>query len=187
MNSNIYLKPLTLANAEQVLQLRNRNRDYLKKYEPIRPESYWTLEVQQEMLINGEQNFEAGQGYVFGIFESANEQLVGRIEISGVARGPFQNGNLGYFVDKDHHGKGYASAAVQQCLHFAFTEGQLHRLQAGVMPWNTSSLRVLEKSGFRHEGLAKRYLHINGNWEDHALYAITVEDWQRLTDGRTNY
>lgn len=187
MNSNIYLKPLTLANAEQVLQLRNRNRDYLKKYEPIRPESYWTLEVQQEMLINGEQNFEAGQGYVFGIFESANEQLVGRIEISGVARGPFQNGNLGYFVDKDHHGKGYASAAVQQCLHFAFTEGQLHRLQAGVMPWNTPSLRVLEKSGFRHEGLAKRYLHINGNWEDHALYAITVEDWQRLTDGRTNY
>ncbi|WP_337993925.1 GNAT family N-acetyltransferase [Paenibacillus sp. KACC 21273] len=180
MNSNICLKPLTLANAEQVLQLRNRNRDYLKKYEPIRPESYWTLEAQQEMLINGEHNFEAGQGYVFGIFESVSEQLVGRIEISGVARGPFQNGNLGYFVDQDHHGKGYASAAVQQCLQFAFIEAQLHRLQAGVMPWNTPSLRVLEKSGFRREGLAERYLHINGNWEDHVLYAITIEDWQRF-------
>lgn len=179
MQPKIHLKLLRLEHAEQLLELRHHNRDYLKKYDPVRPESYWTLEVQQQMLINGEQNAEAGNGYAFGMFELDTEQLVGRIEISGVARGPFQNGNIGYFVDMDHHGKGYASFAVRQCIQFAFTEAQLHRLQAGVMPWNTPSLRVLEKSGFRREGLAERYLHINNNWEDHVLYAITIEDWQQ--------
>ncbi|MNN91526.1 putative ribosomal N-acetyltransferase YdaF [compost metagenome] len=82
---------------------------------------------------------------------------------------------MGYYIDQIHNGKGYATAAVSLCLKKAFNEIGLHRVEAGVMPRNLPSIRVLEKVGFRHEGLAKTYLKINGTWEDHRIFAITSE------------
>lgn len=176
LHSSIVIRPLTPEHAEALLQLRLDNREYMSRYDPIRPEHYWTIETQRELLANGQLQYEQGIGYTFGMFTNDTGQLIGRIEISGVSRGPFQNANIGYFVDTQHHGQGYATEAVRWCVQFAFREAGLHRLQAGVMTWNTPSSRVLEKSGFRREGLAERYLCINGNWEDHVLYAITSEE-----------
>jgi [ribosomal protein S5]-alanine N-acetyltransferase len=68
---------------------------------------------------------------------------------------------------------------VRQGLDVAFRELELHRVQAAVMPINRASIRVLEKTGFREEGLALRYLQINGVWEDHKLFAMTAEEWRR--------
>ncbi len=62
-------------------------------------------------------------------------------------------------------------------MRFAFLEAQLHRVQAAIMPHNVASIRVVEKNGFRPEGLAERYLEIDGRWEDHLIYALTREDW----------
>ncbi|WP_458119077.1 GNAT family N-acetyltransferase [Paenibacillus sp. Z6-24] len=177
MGSSIQIRPLQLAHAEALLQMRIANRESMSVYDPVRPECYWTLEVQQQIIIDGQQSMEAGSGYIFGIFEQESDTLVGRIELSGIARGPFQNGYVGYFVDQHYHGRGYGTEALRQCTAFGFEEGQLHRIQAGVLPWNIPSQRVLEKVGFRKEGLAERYLHINGKWEDHLLYAMTVEEW----------
>lgn len=173
----INIRPLQPADAERLLQLRLDNREYMRIYDPIRPDHYWTLETQYQLLQQGQQQWTEGTGYVFGIFLPDSNQLIGRLEITGVARGPFQNANIGYFIDQQYHGQGYGSEALRQSVHFAFTEAELHRVQAGVMTWNIPSQRILEKNGFRREGLAERYLKINGKWEDHLLYALTAEEW----------
>jgi ribosomal-protein-alanine N-acetyltransferase len=172
----IYLRLLEGNDAAELLALRQKNFSFLQPFEPIRPEHYFTLEEQRNQIVNGRKAAENDQGFPFGIFLIETNQLIGRIELSGVARGPFQNANLGYFLDQDHNGKGYTTEAVSLCLQYGLGEAGLHRIQAGAMPRNMPSIRVLEKAGFRHEGLASRYLKINGVWEDHALYAITAED-----------
>lgn len=173
---NIYLLPMAVGHAEELLALRLRNYHFFNPFEPIRPEPYFTLEEQKKMIEAGIRGAEQDQNYVFGVFLQHTDKLIGRIELSGVARGPFQNANLGYFLDHGENGKGYMTEAIALCVNYAFNQLGLHRIQAGVMPRNQPSIRVLEKGGFRHEGLASKYLKINGIWEDHALYARTVED-----------
>jgi len=92
-------------------------------------------------------------------------------------RAAWQNCTIGYFVDQSRNGRGYATEAVGLASGFAFGEGGLHRVQAAVMPRNAASIRVVEKNGYRFEGLARRYLQINGLWEDHNIYAMTAEEW----------
>ncbi len=83
----------------------------------------------------------------------------------------------GYFLDEPLNGQGLMTEAVAHAVQFAFGEVVLHRIQAAVMPWNMGSIRVLEKVGFRYEGLAEYYLRINDAWQDHNLYSITTEYW----------
>ncbi|WP_431090723.1 GNAT family N-acetyltransferase [Paenibacillus sp. 8b26] len=176
----LQIRLLQVSDAERLLEIRRENFDFLKPFEPERPEIYFTLEEQARLISIGLEAAQAGQGYTFGLFLPENDKLIGRMELSGVARGPFQNANLGYFVDPAHHGQGYATSAVKDVVRYAINELGLHRIQAGVMPRNTPSNRVMEKAGFRREGLAINYLKINGVWEDHVLYALTAEDLQNV-------
>ncbi|QDY85338.1 GNAT family N-acetyltransferase [Paenibacillus polymyxa] len=174
----LQIRLLQVSDAERLLEIRRENFDFFKPYEPERPEIYFTLEEQARLISDGLEAAQAGQGYTFGLFLTENNKLIGRMELSGVARGPFQNANLGYLVDPTYHGQGYATSAVKDIVHYALKELELHRIQAGVMPRNKPSHRVMEKAGFRREGLALNYLKINGVWEDHVLYAMTAEDLQ---------
>jgi ribosomal-protein-alanine N-acetyltransferase len=106
-------------------------------------------------------------------------RVVGRIALGGVLRGAFQNAYLGYWIDQQQQGRGLTTEAVCATTAFAFSAAGLHRVQAAVMPRNGASLRVLEKVGYRREGVAERYLCIAGRWEDHMLYAITAEEWAK--------
>ena len=164
-----------IADAQALLDLRLRNKEFFAPYEPssvIRPRN---LAEQRERLDADEVEWDAGRQYTFGIF--AGEKLVGQVQLSHVTRAALQNANLGYFVDENANGKGYATEATLLALHFAFDLAELHRVQAGTLRENRRSMRVLEKAGFRHEGTALRYLEINGVWEDHELFAITREEW----------
>lgn len=164
-----------MKDASALLDLKRRNRDFFQPFEPIRDESHFTLEGQEQEITNSNEGATRDQSYIYGIFLKETDEIVGRIALTGIVRGPFQNAYLGYYIDQDHNSKGYATAAVSLCLIKAFNEIGLHRVQAGVMPRNLPSIRVLEKTGFRHEGSAKTYLKINGTWEDHELFAITAE------------
>ncbi|MDX6512499.1 MAG: [ribosomal protein S5]-alanine N-acetyltransferase, partial [Gaiellaceae bacterium] len=104
-------------------------------------------------------------------------ELVGFVHLSGLARGPAQTAFLGYWIAQAANGRGYATEGVRLVVGYAFDRLRLHRVQAGVMPRNAGSLRVLEKVGFRREGLALRYLQINDVWEDHVILAVTAEEW----------
>jgi ribosomal-protein-alanine N-acetyltransferase len=116
----------------------------------------------------------ADRGYAFGIV--LGDELIGRIALNNIVRGVFQNAYVGYFVGKDHNGVGYATEAVRILAVHAFADLSLHRLQAAVMLDNPGSMRVLEKAGFRREGVARRYLQIDGTWADHVLFALTSEE-----------
>jgi ribosomal-protein-alanine N-acetyltransferase len=123
-----------------------------------------------------ERERQLGTGYGYGIFvESA---FAGEINISSIQRGPFQNAYLGYWIDKARAGNGYVPEACVVLFRHAFEALGLHRLQISIIPRNRASRRVVEKLGLRGEGIAQRYLEINGRWEDHVRYAITAEEWE---------
>jgi len=111
------------------------------------------------------------------VFSRDDGSLVGRVAFGGVHRGAFQNAYLGYWIDAEHQSRGLMTEAVLAATSFAFASAKLHRVQAAVVPGNRASQRVLEKAGYRQEGLARRYLCIAGAWDDHLLYAVTVEEW----------
>jgi len=117
-----------------------------------------------------------GTGYGFGIFVGGH--FVGEINLNSVQRGAFQNAYLGYWMDQARAGNGYVPEAVVLAMQFAFETVDLHRVQIAIVPRNDRSLRVVEKLGIRHEGVARRYLEINGTWEDHVRFAMTSEDWE---------
>lgn len=175
--TTVDLRPFEEGDAEGLLGLRLKNRSFLLPFEPQRPTNIYTLSAQRQQIASDRDGFSTGRRFAFGIY--SDDELVGRISLDNIVRGAWQNATLGYFVDHEHNGKGIATEAVKRSLAYAFGDASLHRVQAGVMPRNARSIRVLEKSGFRFEGLSLRYLQINGVWEDHNMYAITVEEWVR--------
>jgi ribosomal-protein-alanine N-acetyltransferase len=118
-----------------------------------------------------------GTGYGFGVF--VGEEFAGEINLSSVQRGPFQNAYVGYWIDERCAGQGYVPEACAVIFRFAFEDLGLHRLQISIIPRNRASRRVAEKLNLRGEGIALRYLEIDGKWEDHVRYAITSEEWEQ--------
>jgi [ribosomal protein S5]-alanine N-acetyltransferase len=160
-----------------VLEVLIRDRDarsgaFSTPWEPVRPESFFTLEAQQRGIARLR---EANDLVDFGIFLVAGDALVGRAQLSGISSAPFENSHLGYFGSERYNRvcDGGGAGGGRCCLR----ELALHRVQAAVIPRNGASIRILEKVGFREEGLALRHLQIAGVREDHALYAITAEEW----------
>lgn len=116
------------------------------------------------------------QDTVFGIFLTKTDQLIGRINLSNIVRGAWQNCTIGYFLNQKLQGRGYMTEAVKPAVRLAFDEAHLHCVQAAIMPRNIASARVVAKAEFRYEGLSKHYLKINEILEDHRIYALTREN-----------
>lgn len=170
----VAIRPIEVADAAELLEIRVRNRAHLEPWEPERPLGYYTIEGQRALAESAVAAHEAGRAYPFVVEHEG--RIVGAVNLNEVVRGVFQNAYVGYWIDAAAGGRGVATAAVRQALAFAFGEAGLHRVQAAVIPRNAASIRVVEKCGFREEGLALRYLRIAGVWEDHRIFALTAED-----------
>jgi ribosomal-protein-alanine N-acetyltransferase len=109
-------------------------------------------------------------------------RFCGEINLNSIHRGPFQNAYVGYWIDQAMAGRSYMSECVVAVAKFAFEDLRLHRIQIAIIPRNHRSRRVMEKLNIREEGIAERYLEINGVWEDHVRFAITVEEWEKRRD-----
>jgi ribosomal-protein-alanine N-acetyltransferase len=166
------LRHLGADDAPALLAFMNENRAFLEQWEPAREEEFLTLDAQAAEIEAAAADAAADRRHAFGIF--LESELVGRIALSQIFRGIFQNAYLGYSIAERWNGQGLATEAVGVAMEFAFGELGLHRVQAAVMPRNIGSIRVLEKNGFREEGYAVGYLCINGVWEDHRIFARTV-------------
>lgn len=175
----VVLRPLVAEDFAQWRALRRRNVDWLTKWEP-------TKEPSQPDVVEDAQSFavrcsarqrerQLGAGCANGVF--LGTALIGEMNLNSIQRGPFQNAYVGYWIDKDHAGCGYTPEALVVAAQYAFESLKLHRLQVAIIPRNTASRRVVEKLGLRCEGVAVRYLEINGVWEDHLRFAITSEEW----------
>lgn len=106
-----------------------------------------------------------------------NEEIIGVFNISGIIRGVFQSAYLGYYASVNYAGKGLMSQALKLVLNEVFTSLDLHRIEANIQPDNTPSIRLATRNGFLKEGFSPRYLKVNGIWQDHFRFALTVEDW----------
>lgn len=174
------VRPFVRADLDALLELRIRNRSFLTPFEAIREESFFTRAAQsREITLDGDA-WTSGLGYAFAVVEVQDphhERLIGRVALSNVVRGAWQNATVGYWISEDACGRGHASAALGLVVEFAFRHAGLHRVQPAIMPRNVRSRRVVEKNGFRYEGTAERYLMIDGVWEDHDIFALTQEEW----------
>ncbi|MDX6658464.1 MAG: hypothetical protein QOH62_3257 [Solirubrobacteraceae bacterium] len=165
----------------ELVESRMRNRAFLGEWEPTREESFFTPAGQARELALDDAAWRTATGFPFAVLDAgAGDRLIGRVALANVVRGVWQNATLGYWISEDAGGRGHATTAVGLVLRFAFEVAGLHRVQPAIMPRNVRSRRVVEKCGFRHEGVALRYLRINGAWEDHDMYAMTAEDWRDL-------
>jgi ribosomal-protein-alanine N-acetyltransferase len=167
---DIALRALEPCHAADLLELRVRNRQHFASSEPLRDDDWFTLQRQAAELEAEADAGAAGRQLAFGVF--LQDRLVGRVALTGIVRGAFLNAYLGYGIDHEHTGRGIATEAVGQIVAIAWDHG-LHRVQAAVSLDNPTSRRVLDKVGFRCEGLALRYLRLAGEWTDHQLWAIT--------------
>lgn len=130
-------------------------------------------------LIKWEQEFKENRSIRFLLFlkENPEGEIIGFCNFSQIFRGPFQACYLGYHIDAILEGKGLMSEAVAKAINYMFKKQKLHRIMANYMPSNERSARLLHKLGFVVEGCAKKYLLINGQWEDHILTSLTNENW----------
>jgi ribosomal-protein-alanine N-acetyltransferase len=159
-------------------QLRERSRAYLTPWEPIWPSDDLTRAGFRRRLRRYAEDILADRAYPFLIFREEDGGLVGGITLANVRRGIVQAGTVGYWVGEPFAGRGYMTAALRLLLPTLFGELSLHRVEAACIPGNAASVRVLEKCGFVREGLARRYLCINGVWQDHLLFGMLHEDFR---------
>jgi ribosomal-protein-alanine N-acetyltransferase len=176
------VRPTDRADLQELLALRLANRDHTGAWEPVRDRSFYTRAGQALELDLDAQAWAAGTAYAFAVLDAqGGDRLIGRVALANIVRGAWQNATLGYWIDAASGGVGHGTRAVRLVLAFAFEDAGLHRVQPAIIPRNVRSRRVAEKAGFRREGLAARYLNINGVWEDHDIWAMTAEEWTGLS------
>ena len=180
----VLLRPLVASDFPAWQEVRRRNADWLTKWEAARlPGHPDVVEERDAFAVRcsaRQRERQLGTAYGFGIF--VNGDLAGEINLTAIQRGPFQSAYVGYWIDEKHAGNGYMPESLVVLTRMAFDDLQLHRIQVAIIPRNTASRRVVEKLAIREEGVAVRYLEINGVWEDHIRYAITAEEWNDRRD-----
>jgi [ribosomal protein S5]-alanine N-acetyltransferase len=175
-SARLWLRPPVMADHPAWADLRGRSRQHLTPWEP-----QWSMDELARVsfrrrLRHYANDIKEDLGYAFLIFRIDTDELLGGLTLSNVRRGVTQAACLGYWIGQPHQRHGYMSEAVQTIATFVFAELKLHRLEAACLPHNLSSIRVLERAGFTAEGLARGYLKINGEWQDHRLFARLSDD-----------
>lgn len=166
------MRLMRVSDAAELAAAYSRNRDHLACWDPARSAEFYTEEWQAADIASRLVAHDAGVDHLFGLF--AGDEIVGRFNLAGIVRGPFQSSSLGYWVDSSYTGRGLASSAVQAIIDTAREDLGLHRIEASTLLDNIGSQRVLLKAGFQQIGMAPQYLKIAGTWQDHNLYQILL-------------
>jgi ribosomal-protein-alanine N-acetyltransferase len=170
--AGVRLRPHRPGDFAEWAALRTRSREFLQPWEPTWPRDDLTRGAYKRRLSAYAHDLERGLAYPFLVFRHEDGAMVGGITLSNVRRGVAQMGSLGYWVGQPYTRRGYTVAAVNAVTEFAFRRLGLHRVEAACIPTNEPSKGVLLKAGFKHEGLARAYLRINGIWRDHLLFGM---------------
>ena len=184
----LVLRPLEASDFDRWTEVRQRASGWLRKWEPSIPLGHADPSVDRRAFASRcaarDRERQLGTGFGFGMF--IGRDLVGEINVSSIQRGPFQSCYIGYWIDEKYAGQSLTPEACVIVMRFAFEELGLHRVQVAIIPRNAPSRRVMAKLGIREEGIATRYLEINGVWEDHMRHAITAEEWALRGDDLVN-
>ncbi|GAB5468748.1 MAG: GNAT family protein [Rhodospirillales bacterium] len=172
----IMLRPMRGKDWRQWSRLRAGSRDFLMPWEPLWASDALTRGAYRQRLKIANLEGRLGQSYSLHIFLKTEQTLIGAVTLGQIRRGVAQMGSLGYWIGEPYAQKGYMSEALTLVLHFAFRDLGLHRIEAACLPTNQASQSLLRRMSFREEGLARRYLRINGEWHDHLLFARLADD-----------
>jgi ribosomal-protein-alanine N-acetyltransferase len=173
----VWLRPPQVSDYGPWAELRAMSRAHLVPWEPAWPRDDLSKGAFRRRIKHYQREARDDLGYAFLLFEADGDALMGGLTLSNVRRGVTQSAMLGYWLGVPFVGAGRMTAAVRAVLPHAFEQLRLHRVEAAVQPTNARSAAVLRRSGFAEEGLARRYLKINGMWQDHLLFAMLAEDW----------
>ena len=173
---DVLLRVPRMGDYEAWAELRESSRAFLVPWEPVWSRDDLTRGAFRGRVKRYMRDFREDQAYAFFVFRVSTGRLAGGLTISNVRRGVAQAGSLGYWIGARHARQGLMTAAVKAVVPYAFDTLRLNRLEAACLPVNEPSVRLLRATGFMQEGLARRYLKINGVWQDHLLFATLADD-----------
>lgn len=171
------LRPMRLRDAAALRDSRSRNAEWLRPWEPTYPEmplqpTYIAPYLSMVRAIRKE----ARKGAAMPWAITYHGRFAGQLTVGAIMWGSARSAQVGYWIDREHAGRGIIPTAVAMAVDHCFLTAGLHRIEANIRPENTASRRVVAKLGFYEEGLRRKQLHIDGAWRDHLCYALTAED-----------
>ena len=162
--------------------LRRESADFLTPWEPTWADDHLTRKDFTNRVYWAQRSIANGSAVPLFLIRREDQALLGAITLDNIRRGPAQAGTLGYWVGQRYARAGYMRETLAAMAHYAFQQLGLSRLEAACLPENAASRGVLEKCGFKYEGVAQSYLQINGRWRTHVLYAMLRTDRRGRTD-----
>ncbi|KQP57873.1 GNAT family N-acetyltransferase [Agreia sp. Leaf283] len=182
----IVIRPIRVRDARALERELMENRGWLRKWEATNPHGPMSFDTRAS-IRSLQSNARAGYGLPFLI--EYNGELAGQLNVSSISYGSVSSASIGYWVSERFAGKNITPTAVALASDYAFFQVGLHRIEICIRPENGPSLRVVEKLGYRYEGLRRRFIHINGDWRDHFCFALVSEELpvgvlRRWKDGR---
>ena len=173
----VSLRPVRPRDASVWRETRVRNAAWLRPWEPTNPETpLYRTSLGPYVSMARTMRREARQGLTVPWVVTYGGQFAGQLTVGSIVWGSARSAQVGYWIDQAFAGRGVTPTALAMAVDHCFFGIGLHRLEATIRPENHASRRVVEKLGFREEGLRHRSLHIDGAWRDHLCYALTVED-----------
>ena len=185
-DGEVAIRPIRIRDARELERELLDNRTWLRQWEATNPTGPVGFDVKasiRSLLAHAR----TGNGVPFVIEHEG--KFAGQLNVSGMSYGSLSSASIGYWVAERFAGKNVTPTAVALATDHVFFGLGLHRMEICIRPENAASLRVVEKLGFRYEGLRRRFIHINGDWRDHFCFALTVEEipegvLRRWKDGR---
>jgi ribosomal-protein-alanine N-acetyltransferase len=174
VDGSVCLRPLRQRDSRDWRTVRARNAEWLRPWEATSPEPAIDAPPTYSAMVRRLRN-EARDGRTMPFVITFGGALVGQLTVGGISWGSLRSAHIGYWVDQRVAGRGIMPTAVAMATDHCFAVG-MHRMEINIRPENLASRRVVEKLGFRPEGLRPRYLHIDGDWRDHLSFALTVDE-----------
>lgn len=163
-------------------RLRSESAGFLSPWEPVWAPDHLTRKAFTNRVYWARRAMAQGTALPVMLIRREDQALLGAITLDNIRRGPVQAGTLGYWIGQPHARQGYMREAILALVHHAFTVLDLSRVEAACLPENLPSRGVLERTGFKYEGVAQSYLQIAGRWRNHVLYANLRSDRRGRTD-----
>ena len=157
-------------------RLRRESADFLRIWEPVWAQDHFSKQSFKNRVYWARRVFAEQSAIPLFIFRQTDDALLGGITLDNIRRGPSQSATLGYWIGQEYARQGYMSEAIMALVAYSFSKLELSRIEAATLAQNKPSRGVLEKSGFKYEGVAQSYLQIDGKWRNHVLYANLRSD-----------
>ena len=172
----LYLRAPVQTDYRQWSELRYASKEFLTPWEPTWSLDHLSRKAFSNRVYWSQKNINGGTAIPLVMFRRGDDKLVGAITLDNIRHGPAQTGTMGYWIGYPYARYGYMTEALRAMGHYAFSTMDLSRVESACLPENVASRGVLEKCGYKYEGVAQAYIQINGRWRTHVLYAALRAD-----------